>query len=392
MGEWKDLNISSTDVDLNTRLTILEEQYELVEYYYTVTSGTTGTVTIPIGYTIETDRFPNGIDAIVAKEGTDGRPTDEAVYTNLGVIISTTLATNGNYVLSGIPSGYNVCIVYYLKGKRKYRDSLLLSNLIESSEYITNTHNKLVGLDYASSGHTGFQAALTNPVTGTGTTNKLTKFTGTSIIGNSNIEDTGTVVKIPVVANIGDGGTTNYSQFEADGTLKFVGAATVFEDLNFDPSSSGGPVATIPDYVTINNVFYREFTNLNNQMCGGANEVPHNYKLSSQLYPHMHIFLKSGESAGTTGVSFTFYWVLRPKNAAVVSGSVVLSATSAQLTANPVILSIYDSTGFTGSEVNGAQLNVAIYRTGGDAGDVVVTTYGVHYEIDTIGSRQITTK
>jgi hypothetical protein len=42
----------------------------------------------------------------------------------------------------------------------------------------------------------GGQAALTNPVTGTGTTNYLPKFTGASTIGNSNIQDSGTLVSV----------------------------------------------------------------------------------------------------------------------------------------------------------------------------------------------------
>ena len=40
------------------------------------------------------------------------------------------------------------------------------------------------------------QDALTNPVTGTGTTNAIPKFTGASTIGNSNITDTGSLVTI----------------------------------------------------------------------------------------------------------------------------------------------------------------------------------------------------
>jgi hypothetical protein len=40
----------------------------------------------------------------------------------------------------------------------------------------------------------GKQNALTNPVTGTGTTNYLAKFTGTSTVGNSQIFDNGTIV------------------------------------------------------------------------------------------------------------------------------------------------------------------------------------------------------
>jgi hypothetical protein len=165
----------------------------------------------------------------------------------------------------------------------------------------------------------------------------------------------------------------------------------VWDDLNFDPTRSGGPVATRPDDVTINNVIHKEFTSANNQFCGSVAELPHPYQLNTTLYPHCHIFLKSGESAGTTGVTFTFYWELRQPSG-TTSGSVTLSATSAQLNANPDIYTIFDGTGFSGAATAGGQLAVTIARTAGNAGDVVVTTYGVHHKIDTIGSRQISTK
>jgi hypothetical protein len=63
----------------------------------------------------------------------------------------------------------------------------------------------------------GKQNALTNPVTGTGTTNYLPKFTGASTIGNSQIFDNGTGVGIattnPVLTNFG-------VEFTVSGVLK----------------------------------------------------------------------------------------------------------------------------------------------------------------------------
>lgn len=166
-----------------------------------------------------------------------------------------------------------------------------------------------------------------------------------------------------------------------------------WEDLNFDVVSSGGPAATRPDDVTINNVFHKEFTSANNQLCGGNKEVPHKYFINNAgvLYPHMHIFLKNGESAGTTGATFTVYWELR-QSSGTTSGSVALSATSAQLTANPEKFDIYDATGFAGPLTRGSNLAMTIARTAGDAGDVVVTTYGVHYQIDSPGTRTMLVK
>jgi hypothetical protein len=50
-----------------------------------------------------------------------------------------------------------------------------------------------------------YQAVLTNPVTGTGTTNTLPKFTGTSAIGNSNITDTGSLITLGSNTTISNG-------------------------------------------------------------------------------------------------------------------------------------------------------------------------------------------
>jgi len=61
----------------------------------------------------------------------------------------------------------------------------------------------------------GGQAALTNPVTGTGTTNYLPKFTGTSTIGNSLVYDNGTNVGIGTATPYS---ATNYKFLTIDGT------------------------------------------------------------------------------------------------------------------------------------------------------------------------------
>jgi len=58
----------------------------------------------------------------------------------------------------------------------------------------------------------GAQAALTNPVTGTGTTNRLPKFTGATSLGDSQIFDNGT--------NVGIGTTSPTSLLDVRGTIR----------------------------------------------------------------------------------------------------------------------------------------------------------------------------
>jgi hypothetical protein len=95
----------------------------------------------------------------------------------------------------------------------------------------------------------GKQNALTNPVTGTGTTNYLPKFTGSSTIGNSNlINDASGNLALGVTPSawsgfttlelqggfIGGGGTTYFevgqnNYFDGSFRYKTTGAATVYE-------------------------------------------------------------------------------------------------------------------------------------------------------------------
>jgi hypothetical protein len=61
------------------------------------------------------------------------------------------------------------------------------------------------------------QNALTNPITGTGTTNYLSKFTGSTALGNSVIYDDGT--------NIGIGTATPGYKLDVNGTGRFIGTS-----------------------------------------------------------------------------------------------------------------------------------------------------------------------
>jgi hypothetical protein len=95
-----------------------------------------------------------------------------------------------------------------------------------------------------------YQTALTNPVTGTGTTNYLAKFTGTSTIGNSILFDNGT--------NVGIGGSSPAYKLDVSGDIRStLGAyfATSSGNIGFGttiPTGSGGPIlhikaASIPE-------------------------------------------------------------------------------------------------------------------------------------------------
>lgn len=82
---------------------------------------------------------------------------------------------------------------------------------------------------------TSYQPLLTNPVTGTGTTNTLPKFTGASAIGNSNITDTGSLITLGsnsyVNGNLGIG-STGLTQYNLRLERSITGNATSFSFYN----------------------------------------------------------------------------------------------------------------------------------------------------------------
>jgi hypothetical protein len=127
----------------------------------------------------------------------------------------------GNFGTGQYVSGYNEKL-FITESAAQFNVALTVSGNISATNLSgTNTGNVTIGtgnglslsgqvlsLGLASAGVTGAlsgtdwstfnskQNALTNPVTGTGTTNVLPKFTGTSTIGNSAITDDGATVNI----------------------------------------------------------------------------------------------------------------------------------------------------------------------------------------------------
>ena len=77
-----------------------------------------------------------------------------------------------------------------------------------------------------------YQGVLTNPVTGTGTTNTLPKFTGASTIGNSNVSDNGTLITLGSNTTISSGalgiGTSSLTGYSLNITKNITGATTAY--------------------------------------------------------------------------------------------------------------------------------------------------------------------
>jgi hypothetical protein len=191
--------------------------------------------------------------------------------------------------------------------------------------------------------------------------------------------------------------TTNFSEFESDGTLKFNGNATVWRDDNI-AGVALGVGATPPDLIQLNSgtIYVRAFdgATITEQLFGAA-EINHDYKEESNLQFHIH-WSPTTNNAGDVKWQLTYQWIEVDGSfsGAETTISVTQAAGGTAWSANKVLFPDISGTG----HAIGSQLVFRLFRDPTDAADTygddaaITGTFGFHYEIDTIGSRQITTK
>jgi len=173
--------------------------------------------------------------------------------TSVGLSVPTGFAVSGSPVTSSgtlalaFDTGYSLPTIV----KQNNWDTAYNTRIVTASSplsFISNT----ISISQASGSANGFlsstdwttfnnkQNALTNPVTGTGTTNYLPKFTGTSTIGNSLVYDNGTNILIGKTTSTG-------------GLVQISNGTNMY---NFDYDASG------PYFTTVNNAntVYKRFT------------------------------------------------------------------------------------------------------------------------------------
>jgi len=134
MKQLTSVSSGSIDPTIITRIETLEDYDETYEIFTNITSGTTSTITKPIGSTIVLDRYPEAGDAIIVTTDTNGRPIDTPARTAAGEIITTTFDTAGNYTLSGTPSAYPVSLIYQVTISRANAGNITQSSIVDKFE------------------------------------------------------------------------------------------------------------------------------------------------------------------------------------------------------------------------------------------------------------------
>jgi hypothetical protein len=142
-----------------------------------VTGTTTKTLTLnqQDGGTITASWTDDNTDAVTSVFGRTGAVT----------------AQSGDYTTTQVTEGTNL---YFTDARARAAITLTTTGTSGAATYSGGTLNI-----------PQYQGVLTNPVTGTGTTNTLPKFTGTSAIGDSNITDNGSLINLNSSTRINSG-------------------------------------------------------------------------------------------------------------------------------------------------------------------------------------------
>lgn len=202
------------------------------------------------------------------------------------------------------------------------------------------------------------------------------------------------------------GGSTHYTQFESDGTILFVGDATVWDDLRIMPGVFDLPGVADPAIVPYDvngggtNVYLREFAV--NDIASFTVQLPHNYKEGTNISAHVHWTPGAngvGESGAYVGWKLDYSWANINGafgNMATADLSDACDGTNHKHQMTPVAT----ITG-TGKTISSMLLcNIKRTDTGTDdtwsgsgAGNLpMLLEIDFHYEIDTIGSRTVSSK
>ena len=234
--------------------------------------------------------------------------------------------------------------------------------------------------------------------------NAANEITKSMIYGVMNAAPSSQTLRINAVllgsqgAKIGDGGTSHYSQFEADGTLKFVGDATVWADLQFPVNSGKQPSSNNPTWAALTtNTGAWGFT-VDDYVDLDSNEVLHSWKEGTPGKMHLHLSIPTAQNTGSDRFAkFTVY--VAYVNYQGIWAETTLTQEVTIPNGSAALQTFYLAMGDVAltSMVIGTQMKCRVKRiaaTGGTeyGSNVFVHQVGCHLEMDTIGSRSTSTK
>lgn len=193
---------------------------------------------------------------------------------------------------------------------------------------------------------------------------------------------------------IGDG--VNFTRVEADGTVVFKGGATTFNDINISGLALGtGPAAPAIIAIAGTGILAYAFigTGVLADELHGSIETLHDFLEGSDIIPHVH-WMPSTNDAGDVKWQLEYIWISRTGTVTVSTTiDVTVAAAETAWTLNRADFPTIDGAG----RQIGDRFMFRIFRDPADVADTygfdaAIMDFGIHFERDTLGSRQVATK
>lgn len=196
------------------------------------------------------------------------------------------------------------------------------------------------------------------------------------------------------LSNIKYGDVSNYSTFEADGTLLLVGNSTVWDDIRVSLVTRGSGGVN-PVFSQIQGVLYAyKFSGTADNEIFFEIQMPHSWREGTTIYPHVH-WASNGTSTSNVTWGLSYEW----QNINGIFGgaySTITNSVAASGVAKRQQISNINDTGITESDKKiSSMILCRLYRSGNsDANndECFLLAFDVHYEVNTLGSREILTK
>lgn len=183
----------------------------------------------------------------------------------------------------------------------------------------------------------------------------------------------------------------NYSEFEQDGFLVFNGDATVWKDINIGGVNLTKAASNQPDLIKINgsDILTYAFDGASKtEELHGSFELQHDYKEGTDIIPHIHIY-PTDTNEGNIKINLDYY--LKENGKTAISGTTSFVQDAGGVAWEELRVNFDDV--IAGDTLTiGTQCHFRVYRDATDTddtypSDVAIATIGVHYEINSVGSR-----
>ena len=137
------VDVSTSETKKITVGAIIGDKYVRTTRFAIISSGTSGTVTIPPNSEVVLDDFGGTVDAVVSQVS-GGFPTLISAKSSSGTVIATSFNSAGNWAFTGTPSAYPVAILYRVRQKLLDFDSTASdiwgnSNVEQVTEFVDSS-------------------------------------------------------------------------------------------------------------------------------------------------------------------------------------------------------------------------------------------------------------